>query len=131
MNKLEIGIEFEKEAFKFLKKKFNDVKWLSKHKRSTFDFLCDGKYVEAKCNMKSKRPYLYQKQYGCDYIIFKNNIGTFLIPKDEFEGWGIKTTIKENRNINIKNTNGLKKRLKKWGNNLVLVFTKEEEEMYG
>jgi hypothetical protein len=85
MNKIEIGVKFEKEAFKILKKKFKNVKWLSKGKRSTFDFLCDGKFIEAKCSTKKNKIMINMKQQNADYIIFKNKFGIiYLVPKEEF-----------------------------------------------
>lgn len=80
--------EFEEESFKYLKKHFDRVIWLSKNSSSKFDFLCwKGR---KKFNVDSKigrRPVLSISQKDCDYVLFKNSNTEEikLIPKNEFE----------------------------------------------
>lgn len=71
------GRAFEKEAHEILKDKFVKVIWLSKRKRSIFDFKVltnKGKwlYVEAKSTTTQNKVVLRKKQQDADYVIIKN-----------------------------------------------------------
>ena len=75
MNTVQIGREFEKEALEILKDKFDKVIWLSKNKRTTFDFLGirnDKKYYgEAKVNNCGNRISLQNNQKNADFVVVK------------------------------------------------------------
>jgi len=76
-DRIKHGIEFEKEAFEILKKKFKSVEWLSNGKKSTFDFKCldscgESFFVEAKSSKTSNKININAKQKHADFIIFKN-----------------------------------------------------------
>lgn len=87
MNRVKIGREFEKEAFEILKEQFDKVEWLSKKKKSTFDFKCikNNKiyFGDAKMKSDSKQIGLSNKQKEADFIIAKvNNEIQFFWNKD-------------------------------------------------
>ncbi len=79
VNRLAIGLAFEKEAFGYLKKIFDKVEWLSsKNMKSSFDFKCwrngvpynvDAKHFK----IKIKNIRLRYSQREADYLIVKNN----------------------------------------------------------
>ena len=75
MNTIKIGREFEKEALEILKNKFDKVIWLSKNKRTTFDFLGirnNKKYYgEAKVNNRGNGITLADNQKDADFIVVK------------------------------------------------------------
>jgi len=75
MNTVRIGREFEKEAYEFLKLKFDEVIWLSEKNKSAFDFKCikDGKeyYGDAKYTKYFRRPRLSYRQDDADFVVFK------------------------------------------------------------
>ena len=76
LTKKQIGTNFEKEAFKFLSEKFEEVIWLSLVDASShYDFLCINKekvfFVEAKYNSNHNKPCLRPEQRNCEYVIFK------------------------------------------------------------
>ena len=71
------GRAFEKEAYEILKDKFVKVVWLSKEKRSIFDFKVltnkgNWLYVEAKSTTTQNKAFLSKKQQDADYVIIKN-----------------------------------------------------------
>ena len=91
MNRVKIGRDFEKEAFEFLKNKFDKVEWLSNKKATShFDFKCIKNnivyYIEAKSSRYSSKPVLRNIQKEADFVIFrgKNNC-IVLIPKRDFD----------------------------------------------
>jgi hypothetical protein len=75
MNKIKMGRDFEIEAFKILREKFDVVEWLSEKTKSSFDFKCikEGKvyYGDAKLVNFSKRPSLNHTQKDADFVIAK------------------------------------------------------------
>ena len=103
--KQKIGKDFEKEAFNFLKLKFDKVFWMSKKNPiNHFDFKCFKKgivyYIEAKRNSFSNVPTLRSFQKEADYVIFKGkNEKIVLIPKKDYDN---KVRIDEGINIRIK-----------------------------
>ena len=67
MNPVEIGRKFEAEALVFLKKQFDEVKWLSKekwHNSYDFDAFKNGRKfkIEAKSNLSNCRK---DKEVNC------------------------------------------------------------------
>ncbi len=87
-NRIEIGKEFERESFAYLKKIAKNVKWISEKKKSTFDFEIEleGRkyYVEAKYVSKGK-PTLRKNQRNADFVITKRWGEIILIPKTSFK----------------------------------------------
>lgn len=90
-SRVEIGNEFEMEAFEYLKKIFVKVNWLSRRSCSSrYDFNCfNGKKwvkVEAKRTTTMNKPTLRYKQRNADFIIFKGRKNEIkLIPREDFE----------------------------------------------
>lgn len=92
MNKVEIGKEFEKRAFIFLKSRFDKVEWLSKENPfSSVDFECYKKgkrfMIECKANL-----------YGCrkdkddiDFFVTLLKGKIKLIPYSEVKDSGFRT----------------------------------------
>lgn len=81
-SKVQIGKEFEAEAFEILKDKFDKVEWLSKNKRTTFDFKCwkDGKEYDVDAKVNS--PILKYSQRDADYLIVKKKNGVEILGKE-------------------------------------------------
>jgi len=89
MDKSKIGKEFEKEAFEILKNKFDKVEWLSKDKKSPFDFKCvkDGKtyFGEAKLINSYTKPLLNYHQKEADFVIAKIKGKIDFIFREDFD----------------------------------------------
>jgi len=68
MNTVKIGTDFEREAYKFLKKHFDKVTWM-KH-GSRYDFKC-YKNGKPKFGETNNKPSLNSSQKNVDYLITK------------------------------------------------------------
>ena len=88
MNTTQIGTEFEREAYKILRKLFDKVEWLSKKKQSTFDFKCwkdeESFFADAKIINRLSKPTLSFNQKNADFLIVKINGKIEFILKKEF-----------------------------------------------
>lgn len=102
-----IGKDFEKEAFKFLKEKFDEVIWLSDKKNSTFDFKCikNGKEynVDAKCG---ESPTITYKQRNMDFLVTRTKNGIELWDRKRLNK--IKPQGKGFKNISIRDVDDKK-----------------------
>jgi len=98
-----VGRDFERQAYEFLKKRFDKVTWLSHDisSSSSIDFKCfkdNGEYlIEAKYRgNKNKKVSLQYNQQECDFIITNEDDKIILIPKKDFDK---KVYIKHERNV--------------------------------
>jgi len=113
MNTIEIGTRFEKEAYKYLKDKFNNVLWVSKqYSHSSFDFIVfgnnkfyfgDAKFVSGKWICLNKH------QSKLDFLIVNRDNKIELIWKKDFKKKKIAVGIK-NYKGEILNEYGLTKK---------------------
>ena len=82
--------EFERQVFKYLKKKFDSVQWLSRNSNSPIDFKCfkgdHVYYVEAKYRVKGEKIRLLPTQRDVDAVVTNNNDKLRIIWRKDFEG---------------------------------------------
>lgn len=95
-SKKEVGRIFEAECVPFLETMFDKVVWLSKDKKSSYDFLCfRGDEIlkgDAKvCNV-SKKAYLKYSQKDADFVVVKWKNGFEFLSRKNF---GNKVEIKK------------------------------------
>ena len=76
MNSVQIGKEFEKEAFEYLQNKFDKVIWLSEKSKSVFDFKCIKNHKEYFGDAK-----LINKQYGKPCVKYTQRDADFIVAK--------------------------------------------------
>lgn len=88
MNTIQIGKRFEKEAFEYLKDKFESVEWIDQ----TYDFLVkkDNKefYVEAKIignGLTGNLPRLRYTQQEADFLVTKVKDKIILFDKEQIK----------------------------------------------
>lgn len=85
--------DFEKEAFKFLKIKFDKVEWLSKFSMSPIDFKCTNGnqifYIEAKHSINQHKVRLLPSQKKVDAVVMLINDKISLIWKKDFDNFVI------------------------------------------
>ncbi len=89
MNNTKIGTDFEREAFDYLKKRFEMVEWLSEKKKSIFDFKCkyQGKiiYGDAKLVTNGKKATLRPSQRKADFLIVKIQGEVYIVWRKDFK----------------------------------------------
>lgn len=85
--------EFERNVFKFLKTKFDDVEWLSRTSATPIDFRCfkdDNPYlIDAKQINTRNKVRLLPTQKKVDAIVFNHKDGLKLLWKKDFKDFVI------------------------------------------
>ena len=90
MNQIQIGKKFEKKAFNFLRKKYKNVYWLSKNKKTNFDFkiLMKNKeyFGDAKYSKDNGKIKVRDNQITVDFLVYNDYSFFFVEVKKEGTG---------------------------------------------
>lgn len=90
MNTRQIGRNFEKKAFDYLKNMFDEVDWLSETNKSVFDFriVREGKFLygDAKFSKNQDSVYLTPSQRDASFVITNDGEEIMFIEKKDFGG---------------------------------------------